>query len=75
MSPSIDFNEMVAMMIINKTTSTTKYELIRSLYKQRVAQIEAIEPYDPTKADDRAKPVEQFSYRVGQLALILTRTT
>ena len=74
MSPSIDFNEMVAMMIINRTTSTTKHELIRSLYKLRVAQIEAIEPYDPTKADDRAKPVEQFSYLGGQ-SFIFMRTT
>jgi TPP-dependent indolepyruvate ferredoxin oxidoreductase alpha subunit len=62
-------------MITNQTTTTTKHELIRSLYKQRVAQIEVIEPYDPSKADEVTKAAKAMSYRSGQVTVILLRTT
>jgi hypothetical protein len=65
---------MVTMMITNQSTIKTKHELIRSLYKQRVAQIEVIEPYDPSMADDLAKAAKAMLYRSGQVTVILLRT-
>ena len=67
--------EMVATMITDQATIKTKHELIRSLYKQRVAQIELIEPYDPSRADDVIKAAKAMSYRSGQVTVILLRTT
>lgn len=67
--------EMVATMITDQATIKTKHELIRSLYKQRVAQIEVIEPYDPSRADDVTKAAKAMSYRSGQVTVILLRTT
>jgi TPP-dependent indolepyruvate ferredoxin oxidoreductase alpha subunit len=66
---------MVVTMITNQTTIKTKHELIRSLYKQRVAQIELIEPYDPSKADEVTKAAKMMSYRSGQVTVILLRLT
>jgi TPP-dependent indolepyruvate ferredoxin oxidoreductase alpha subunit len=62
-------------MITNQTTTTTKHELIRNLYKQRVAQIEVIEPFDPSRADEVTKTAKAMSYRSGQVTVILLRTT
>lgn len=66
---------MVVTMITDQATIKTKHELIRSLYKQRVAQIEVIEPYDPSRADDLTKAAKTMSYRSGQVTVILLRTT
>jgi hypothetical protein len=66
---------MVVTMITDQTTIKTKHELIRSLYKQRVAQIELIEPYDPSKADEVTKAAKMMSYRSGQVTVILLRLT
>lgn len=63
------------MMMNDQATIKTKHELIRSLYKQRVAQIEVIEPYDPSRADDVTKAAKAMSYRSGQVTVILLRTT
>ena len=63
------------MMMNDQATIKTKNELIRSLYKQRVAQIEVIEPYDPSRADDVTKAAKAMSYRSGQVTVILLRTT
>ena len=63
------------MMITDQATIKTKHELIRSLYKQRLAQIEVIEPYDPSRADDVTKAAKTMSYRSGQVTVILLRTT
>ena len=63
------------MMMNDQATIKTKHELIRSLYKQRVAQIEVIEPYDPSRADDVTKAAKAMSYRSGQVKVILLRTT
>ena len=59
----------------DQATIKTKHELIRSLYKQRVAQIEIIEPYDPSRADDVTKAAKAMSYRSGQVTVILLRMT
>jgi hypothetical protein len=66
---------MVTMMITDQATIKTKHELIRNLYKQRVAQIEVIEPYDPSRGDDVTKAAKAMSYRSGQVTVILLRTT
>lgn len=63
------------MMMNDQATIKTKYELIRSLYKQRVTQIEVIEPYDPSRADDVTKMAKAMSYRSGQVTVILLRST
>ena len=63
------------MMMNDQATIKTKHELIRSLYKQRVAQIEVIEHYDPSRADDVTKAARAMSYRSGQVTVILLRTT
>ena len=63
------------MMKNDQRTIKTKHELIRSLYKQRVAQIELIEPYDPSRADDVTKAAKAMSYRAGRVTVILLRTT
>ena len=66
---------MVVTMITDQATIKTKHELIRRLYKQRVAQIEVIEPYEPSRADDVTKAAKAMSYRSGQVTVILLRTT
>ena len=63
------------MMMNDQATIKTKHELIRSLYKQRVAQIEVIEPYDLSRADDVTRAAKAMSYRSGQVTVILLRTT
>lgn len=67
--------EMVVTMKTDQGSIKTKHELIRSLYKQRVAQIEVIEPYDPSSADEVTKAAKAMSYRSGQVTVILLRTT
>ena len=67
--------EMEAPMISSQAKPKTKHELIRSLHIQRVAQIEIIEPYDLTKADDVTKAAKAMSYRSGQVSVIVLRTT
>ena len=66
---------MVMTMIIDQATIKNKNDLIRSLYKQRVAQIEVIEPYELSRADDVTKAAKAMSYRSGQVTVILLRTT
>ena len=66
--------QRIFMMMNDKATIKTKHELIRSLYKQRVAQIEVIEPYDPSRADEVTKAAKAMSYRSGQVTVILLRT-
>lgn len=63
------------MMMNDQASIRSKHELIRSLYKQRVTQIEVIEPYDPSRADDVTKAAKAMSYRSGRVTVILLRTT
>ena len=46
---------MEAMMISSQTKPMTKHDLIRSLNKARISQIEVIEPYNQPKADQVLK--------------------
>ena len=66
---------MVMTMIIDQATIKNKHDLIKSLHKQRVAQIEVIEPYDPSRADDVTKAAKGMWYRSGQVTVILLRMT
>ena len=63
------------MKMNDQASIKTKHELIRSLYKQRIAQIEVIEPYDPARADDVMKMAKAMSYRSGQVTVVVLRTT
>ena len=66
---------MVMTMKTDQATIKTKHDLIRSLYKRRVVQIEFIEPYDPSRADEVTKATKAMSHRSGHVTVILLRTT
>ena len=58
---------MEVMMISSQTKPQTKHELIRSLNKERISQIEIIEPYDPSLADQVAKTAKAVTTKSGQV--------
>ena len=62
-------------MISDQLSPKTKPELIRTLQKQRITQIEVIEPYDPSRADELIKTAKRMSNRSGQVSIILLRTS
>lgn len=61
-------------MILEQKAPKTGTELIRRLQRQRIAQIEVIEPFDPTDADDLTKTAKQMFHRPGTVTVILLRT-
>lgn len=63
--------EMEATMISSQ--SKTKHELIRTLNKARISQIEVIEPYDPSLADQVTKTAKVMSAKSGQVSIIILR--
>ena len=67
--------QRIFTMITDQASIKTKHELIRSLYKQRVAQIKVVQPYDQSRADDVTKAAKAMSYRSGKVTIILLRTT
>ena len=64
---------MEAAMISSQSKPKTKHELIRSLNKARISQIEVIEPYDPSVADTLSKTVKAMSAKSGQVSIIILR--
>ena len=64
---------MEVMMISSQSKPKTKHELIRSLNKIRINQIEVIEPYDPSMADQITKTAKALSVKSGQLSIIILR--
>jgi len=64
---------MEAAMISSQTKPRTKHELIRSLNKARISQIEIIEPYDPSLADQVAKTAKAVTTKSGQVSIIILR--
>ena len=64
---------MEAMMISSQSKPKTKHDLIRSLNKARVNQIEVIEPYEPSMADQLAKTVKAMVAKPGQVSIIILR--
>ena len=61
-------------MISSQSTPKTKHELIRSLNKARISQIEVIEPYDPSMVDTLSKTVKAMVAKPGQVSIIILRT-
>ena len=57
----------------SKPKPKTKHELIRSLNKARINQIEVIEPYDPSIADEVSKTAKAMSLKSGQVSIIILR--
>ncbi|MDB0019801.1 hypothetical protein N9E07_05615 [Planktomarina temperata] len=52
----------------------TKHDLIRSLNKARISQIEVIEPYNQPKADQVLKAAKAMVAKSGQVSIIILRT-
>jgi len=64
---------MEAAMISSQSKPKTKHELIRSLNKARISQIEVIEPYDPSIADEVSKTAKAWTAKSGQVSIIILR--
>ena len=62
-------------MISETLYPKTKQDLVRALQRMRIAQVEVIEPYDPSTADELTKTVEQMFQRSGNVTVILVRST
>ena len=60
-------------MISSQSKPKTKHELIRSLNKTRISQIEVIEPFDPSMADQLTKTAKAISAKSGQVSIIILR--
>lgn len=60
-------------MISSQTNLMTKHELIRSLNKARISQIEVIEPYDPSMSDQVSKTAKAMAAKSGQVSIIILR--
>jgi len=60
-------------MISSQSKPKTKHELIRSLNKIRISQIEVIEPYDPSMADQITKTTKAMAAKSGQVSIFILR--
>jgi len=60
-------------MISSQSKPKTKHELIRGLNKARISQIEVIEPYDPSIADEVSKTAKAIAVKAGQVSIIILR--
>ena len=61
-------------MILEQKAPKTGTELIRRLQRQRIAQIEVIEPFDPSDTDQLTKMTKEMFHRPGAVTVILLRT-
>jgi len=61
-------------MISSLSMPKTKHELIRRLNKISISQIEVIEPYDPSMADQVSKTAKAMTAKSGQISIIILRT-
>ena len=64
---------MEVMMISSQSKPKTKHELIRALNKIRTNQIDVIEPYDPSMADQVSKAIKAMMAKPGQVSIIILR--
>jgi len=55
-------------------SAPTKYELVRSLQKMNILQIQVIEPYAQTDMKDFQKIMKQLHQKPGEVTVILVRT-
>ena len=60
-------------MISSQTKPKTKHELIRILNKARINQIEVIEPYDPSMANQLTKTAKAMAAKSGQVSIVVLR--
>ena len=60
-------------MISSQSKPKTKHELISTLNKARISQIEVIEPYDPSMADQVSKTAKAVTLKPGQVSIIILR--
>ena len=61
-------------MISNLLKPKTKHELIRSLNKIRISQVDVIEPYDPTMTDQVTSMAKAMAAKSGQVSIIILRS-
>ena len=61
-------------MILEQKAPKTGTELIRRLQRQRITQIEVIEPFDPSDADTLTKAAKEMFTRSGTVTVILLRS-
>ena len=61
-------------MISNLLKPKTKHELIRSLNKIRISQVDVIEPYDATMTDRVATMAKAMAAKSGQVSIIILRS-
>ena len=64
---------MEVKMISSQLKPKTKHELIRSLNKARINQIEVIEPYDPSMANQLTKTAKAMAAKSGQVSIVVLR--
>lgn len=61
-------------MIKDSIYPKTKQDLIKALQRQRIQQIEVIEPYDPAQDQDFIKTAKVMFNRPGNVTIIMVRT-
>ena len=61
-------------MIKDTIYPKTKQDLIKALQRQRIQQIEVIEPYDPAQDQDVTRTAKAMFNRPGDVTIILVRT-
>jgi hypothetical protein len=61
-------------MIKDTIYPKTKQDLIKALQRQRIQQIEVIEPYDPSQDQDLTKTAKAMFNRPGDVTIIMVRT-
>lgn len=61
-------------MILEQKAPKTGTELIRRLQRQRITQIEVIEPFDPSDTDHLTKTAKEMFHRSGTVTVILLRS-
>ena len=64
---------MEVMMMSSQTKPMTKHDLIRSLNKARISQIEVIEPYNLSMANALSKTAKAMAAKSGQVSIIILR--
>lgn len=60
-------------MISKATNPKNKFELTRSINKQRISQIQVVEPYDLSRSNEVTKAAKAMSSRTGHIAVVLMR--
>ncbi len=62
-------------MILDNLKRLNRQDLIRSLQRMQITQIEIIEPYCPNDATNLTKLAKEMSQKSGDLSIILVRSS